>query len=86
MTSEEQKGKVIDLPRHADPPVFLLRRAPGLRALAIYGETEKSPEPVTGAGWPPSPEATRQMIHNIAGFFSQVAAWDTQETPESKAA
>jgi hypothetical protein len=35
---------------------------------------------------PPTEEATRQMIQNLAGFFSQIAAWDTRQTSEARAA
>jgi hypothetical protein len=83
MTSEKQKRKVVELPTQADSsPLRALAQA----AFVMPVETKNSAELLKLLDPPPSHEATRQMIHHIAGFFSQVAAWDAQQTRERKAA
>ena len=83
MISEKQNDKVVEL---LTPPLLLQRRAPGLGVSSVRFEPEGAAELVRLASQPPSQEAVRQMIQNIAGFFSQVAAWDEQQAPERKAA
>jgi hypothetical protein len=89
MTAEKQIGKLIEVP---EPPLFLQQRTRGLGASVIQMDSASSAELVRLVGGPPSQEATRQMIQNIAGFFSQVADWDRREeehrrqTAERKAA
>jgi hypothetical protein len=86
MTSEKQKSNVVELPWQAGTPLLLQRRAPAQTAFVMPMETENSAEPLRLLDRPTSPETARQMMQNIAGFFSQIAAWDAQQARERRAA
>ena len=86
MTSEKRKRKVVEIPTQGDPPRLLQGRTPRLGAMVVLLESEGSAEQVRLLGRLHSPEVARQMIENIAGFFSQIAAWDAQQAQERKAA
>ena len=70
----------------ADPPPLLQRRMPGISVSVKCMEAERSTDLVGWLARAASPETTRQAIQNIAGFFSQIAVWDAQQTPERRAA
>lgn len=72
MSSEKQKGKVVELPTpQVDPPMFIQRRTRTLRASVRDADAENSGDLVRLAGQTLSQEAHRQRIQNLAGFFSQ---------------
>jgi hypothetical protein len=86
MTSEKRRRKVVELLTPQADSLQLFTGAPGLEASVIRTDTEGSPGPLRLLERSTSPETARQMVENIAGFFSQVATWDAQQTLERRAA
>jgi hypothetical protein len=86
MTLERQKNKVVELLTNVDVPPLFQRSAQAFVASVVPVENECCGGPASLLYRSASAETARQMVQNIAGFFSQVATWDAVQCRERRAA